>query len=44
MRAVIQRVKQSSVKTENRTISQIGSGLLVLLGIAKGDLLIPTIS
>ena len=37
MRAVIQRVKQSSVKTENRTISQIGSGLLVLLGIAKGD-------
>jgi len=37
MRAVIQRVKQSSVKTENRTIGQTGPGLLVLLGIAKGD-------
>jgi D-tyrosyl-tRNA(Tyr) deacylase len=37
MRAVIQRVKESSVKTENRTISQTGSGLLVLLGVAKCD-------
>jgi len=37
MRAVIQRVKQSSVKTENRTIGQTGPGLLVLLGVAKGD-------
>ena len=37
MRAVIQRVKESSVKTENRAIGQTGPGLLVLLGIAKGD-------
>ena len=37
MRAVIQRVKQSSVRIENQTIGQTGSGLLVLLGVAKGD-------
>ena len=37
MRAVIQRVKQSSVKAENRTIGKTGPGLLVLLGVAKGD-------
>ena len=37
MRAVIQRVRECSVKTENRTIGQTGPGLLVLLGIAKGD-------
>ena len=37
MRAVIQRVKESSVKTENQIIGRTGSGLLVLLGVAKGD-------
>ena len=37
MRAVIQRVKQSSVKTNNEIVGQIGQGLLVLLGVAKGD-------
>jgi D-tyrosyl-tRNA(Tyr) deacylase len=37
MKAVIQRVRKCSVKTENRTIGQTGPGLLVLLGIAKGD-------
>ena len=37
MRAVIQRVKESSVKTENQIIGRTGPGLLVLLGIAKGD-------
>jgi len=37
MRAVIQRVKESSVKTENRIIGQTGAGLLVLLGVARGD-------
>jgi len=37
MRAVIQRVKESSVHTENRLIGSTGPGLLVLLGIAKGD-------
>jgi len=37
MRAVIQRVTESSVKTENQIIGQTGFGLLVLLGVAKGD-------
>ena len=37
MRAVVQRVKQSTVKTDNEIVGQIGSGLLVLLGVAKGD-------
>ncbi|HUV50034.1 MAG TPA: D-aminoacyl-tRNA deacylase [Anaerolineae bacterium] len=37
MRAVIQRVKKSSVSVHNEIINEIGSGLLVLLGIAKGD-------
>ncbi|MDH4011464.1 MAG: D-aminoacyl-tRNA deacylase, partial [Desulfobacterales bacterium] len=38
MRAVIQRVKESSVKVDNETIGRIGQGLLVLLGVAKGDI------
>lgn len=37
MRAVIQRVKKSSVSVSNEIINEIGPGLLVLLGIAKGD-------
>ena len=37
MRAVIQRVKQSSVKTNDEIVGRIGRGLLVLLGVAKGD-------
>lgn len=37
MRAVIQRVKESQVKVENEIIAGINQGLLVLLGIAKGD-------
>ena len=37
MRAVIQRVTESSVKTENQIIGRIGSGLLVLLGVAEDD-------
>jgi D-tyrosyl-tRNA(Tyr) deacylase len=37
MRAVIQRIKESSVRTENQVIGQTGSGLLVLLGVAQGD-------
>ena len=39
MRAVIQRVKESSVKVDNETVGRIGQGLLVLLGVAKGDIL-----
>jgi D-tyrosyl-tRNA(Tyr) deacylase len=37
MRAVVQRVKEGSVKVDNETIGRIGQGLLVLLGVAKGD-------
>jgi len=37
MRAVIQRVKKSSVTVNNETISEIGRGLLVLLGVANED-------
>jgi len=37
MRAVIQRVKKSSVKTKDEIVGQIGRGLLVLLGVAKND-------
>ena len=37
MRAVVQRVKQSSVKTGGEIVGRIGQGLLVLLGVAKGD-------
>ncbi|MDD3179622.1 MAG: D-aminoacyl-tRNA deacylase [Opitutaceae bacterium] len=37
MRAVIQRVSSASVKSEDGSLSQIGPGLLVLLGVAKDD-------
>ena len=37
MRAVVQRVKQSSVTVGNDTVGKIASGLLVLLGVAKED-------
>ena len=37
MRAVVQRVKQSSVKTNGEMVGRIGQGLLVLLGVAKDD-------
>ncbi|MEJ2102461.1 MAG: D-aminoacyl-tRNA deacylase [Desulfobacterales bacterium] len=37
MRAVVQRVKQSSVKAGNEIVGQIESGLLVLLGVARDD-------
>lgn len=37
MRAVVQRVKQSSVKTSGEMVGRIDQGLLVLLGVAKGD-------
>ncbi len=37
MRAVVQRVKKSSVSVNNKLISEIGGGLLVLLGVAQED-------
>jgi D-tyrosyl-tRNA(Tyr) deacylase len=37
MRAVVQRVKQSSVKAGNEIVGHIGKGLLVLLGVARDD-------
>ena len=37
MRAVIQRVSRASVTVEGRAVSEIGPGLLVLLGVAQGD-------
>lgn len=37
MRAVVQRVRQSTVEVDDRVVGQIGSGLLVLLGVARDD-------
>ena len=37
MRAVIQRVRSCSVSIDGEVVSEIGGGLLVLLGVAKGD-------
>lgn len=37
MRAVVQRVTESSVEVNNRVIGKIGQGLLVLLGISSED-------
>lgn len=37
MRAVLQRVSRASVKVDGSVVGEIGSGWLVLLGVAKGD-------
>lgn len=37
MKALIQRVKNASVAIENELYSSIGAGLLVFLGVEKGD-------
>ena len=37
MRVLIQRVSRASVTVEKQTISKIGKGLLILLGVGHGD-------
>ena len=37
MRAVIQRVKEASVKTEGKDKPKIGAGLVVTVGVARND-------
>ena len=37
MRALLQRVSKARVTVEDKVISQIGKGLVVLLGIGHGD-------
>jgi len=37
MRAVVQRVSRCRVTVEGKTVGEIGSGLLVLLGVGKSD-------
>ena len=37
MRALVQRVSSASVQIDAETVSSIGAGLLVLLGVAEGD-------
>lgn len=37
MRIVVQRVKESHVKVNEKIVGKIGKGLLLLVGIEKGD-------
>lgn len=37
MRAVVQRVSEASVSVEGKSVARIGPGLLVLLGVGRGD-------
>jgi D-tyrosyl-tRNA(Tyr) deacylase len=37
MRIALQRVERASVEVDGQTVGAIGPGLLVLLGVAKGD-------
>lgn len=37
MKAVIQRVKSASVTVDSKIVSQIGRGLLVLVGVSRDD-------
>ncbi len=37
MRVVLQRVSEASVTVDKKTISSVGKGILILLGITEGD-------
>ncbi len=37
MKAVVQRVSSSKVTVKEKLVSEIGNGLMILLGIKKGD-------
>lgn len=37
MKALVQRVKKASVEIEGKLYSKIGQGMLILLGVEKGD-------
>ncbi|MEO0136265.1 MAG: D-aminoacyl-tRNA deacylase [candidate division WOR-3 bacterium] len=37
MKAVLQRVKRAEVRVNDKTVADIGEGLLILLGIKRGD-------
>jgi len=37
LRALVQRVSRAAVRVDGRAISEIGPGLLVLLGVREGD-------
>jgi D-aminoacyl-tRNA deacylase len=37
MRALLQRVSRAAVKIDGRVVSEVGPGLLVLLGVARDD-------
>ena len=37
MKAVVQRVKRSSVTIDGKMVGEIGQGLMVLLGVSEDD-------
>ena len=37
MKAVVQRVLSATLRVDGKTVSQIGKGLVVFLGVGKGD-------
>ena len=37
MRALVQRVARAAVRVDGRTVGQIGPGMVVLLGVRRGD-------